>query len=93
MRSMLRSGVSLLAAVGLFAAVAQPAAANTYIYGTGGYEVCAASLTHHLAAGGTVTLSRGHNYNVVGFGDGYNHVWGYNQGGRYGWVYNGWFCP
>jgi hypothetical protein len=55
-------------------------------------EVCAQSLTQHLYLGGTVTLHYGHDFYVTSIGEGGSTVWGYNEGSRYGWVYNGWFC-
>lgn len=85
--------VVLALAISAALASATASAATVYPYQTPGYfTVCAESLTHHTTAG-DVTLHTGHDFYADGrFGDGINHVWGYNQGGRYGWVLNGWFC-
>jgi hypothetical protein len=89
-----RALLALTLAVTVAAGAAQSAAARSVSVSEQWttVEVCADSLTHHLGGGETVTLHRGHDYYIVGFADGNVRVYGYNQGGRYGWVYNGWFC-
>jgi hypothetical protein len=80
-----------LALAGIFALSQAQAASAYYSFAnrTGLHYVCAQSLTHYLF-GGTVTLHRGHPYRVTDILDGV--AWGYNDGGRWGYVYNGWFC-
>lgn len=86
--------LALSAAVGLGAA--QSAFAVRSITTTGLHHTCAQSLTNILASGGTVQLHEGHPFTVYEFGsngiDPYAYVFGWNNGGRYGYVNNGWFC-
>lgn len=96
MNSMKRSSAKAVLALAIMTAfafsLAQTASAN-WVNGYGNYTVCLATyITHYLDTGGIVNLSAGHIFNVTGYRDNGNHVWGYNQGGRYGYVYNGWLC-
>ncbi len=95
-RKLLRACLAVLAVAVVSLASAQSASARyasqseqgTYV------EVCAESLTHHFSDGSSVVLHTGHDYYIQGFGYAGSApiVWGTNQGGRYGWVYNGYFC-
>lgn len=93
-----RRGVGTLlatAAVITFSLASAPPASAANATITGWHTVCANSLTQYNN-GYVQTLDWNDYYNIVEFaGDG--HVWGegYHNGssvGRYGWVYNGWFC-
>lgn len=73
---------------------ATPASA-AYAHYTGWHTVCAESLTQYNN-GYVQTLRWGDEYYITHFA-GSSHVWGYGfkrdgSSGKYGWVYNGWFC-
>ena len=85
--------VLALALAGVFALSQAQAASAYYSFAnhTGLHYVCADSLTHYTF-GGTVTLHFGHPFRVTDITEGGTTAWGYNDGGRWGWVHNGWFC-
>lgn len=72
--------------------VQQEATAHLY----GWHSVCAGSLTLHRSGYPDMSIGWGWDFNIVGFGDGINHAWGYatpdHRNDYFGWVYNGWFC-
>jgi hypothetical protein len=81
---------AVAATTGLVIGVAAGPASAAWAHNTGDHRVCAASLTLH-ASNGDYTLGNGTAFAIDHFADSGNHAWGTGNG-RYGWVYNGYFC-
>jgi len=87
--------LTVIVALVMALTIAAPASAQyRYIreWSTSGYyTVCAESLTDHVEGGAIVTLHLGHQFYYGGTRVG-ERIYGINQGERWGWVDNGWFC-